>query len=708
MSAVTPSPVAARAVTRVLVANRGEVAARVFRTCRSLGLGTVAVYADPDADLPYVREADLAVPLAGSSAAETYLDTGKLLAAAARAGADAIHPGYGFLAESPDFARAVIAAGLTWIGPRPETIALMGSKIEAKRVAAEAGVPLAPSAEVTGDDEIAWAEAATSVGFPLLVKASAGGGGRGMRLVEEPSGLVDAIRSARREAASAFGDGTVFLERFLRGARHVEVQILGDEHGRVVHLYERECSIQRRHQKIVEEAPSPGTDPATLRAMWAAAVALGRLVGYVGLGTVEFLVSGERGQQEFFFLEMNTRLQVEHPVTERLTMTDLVRLQLQVAQGLPHGLDDGGFDVWPDDAPDEFDPAGLEPVETEHPEGAYAIEARLYAEDPAAGYLPSTGPVLLFEPGGDEGVRWDVGVETGSVVSPHFDALLAKAVAEGRTRTEAVARLTRALRSTRIHGVRTNRDQLVAILESGPFLAGVTPTDFLELFPELVAPEVPAEVSDAHLVAAVLHGVHVRQAASPLRFAPAGWRNVPSGPDHATYARPDGRTVEVRYTLRAGDTATVGIDGVDHEVSLPRPGLSGPHGADHGVVDAVVDGVRRRLLVELYPDHDGLVHVDGAGWSTSWRELPRFAEPDDVAAAGAPSTPVPGTVTAVEVAVGDHVTEGQTLVVLEAMKMEHRVSAGSAGTVAAVLVGVGQSVDAHEVLVVLEPEVGDG
>ncbi len=702
-----------RRIGRLLVANRGEIASRVFRTARDLGIATVAVYSEPDATLPFVADADLAVPLRGATAAQTYLDVDQILAAAHRTGADAVHPGYGFLAENAAFARAVQAAGLVWVGPAPDTIERLGSKLDAKRVAAAAGVPLAPSADLAGDDPQAWLAAAEQVGFPLLVKASAGGGGRGMRLVEEPDELAAAVPSARREAASAFGDGTVFAEHYLHGARHVEVQILGDGQGSVVHLFERECSIQRRHQKIIEESPSPGTAVPTLRAMYAAAVALGRAVGYVGVGTVEFLVVGDDERQQFFFLEMNTRLQVEHPVTEMVTYKDLVKAQLVVAQGLPHGLSDGGFDRWDDeldvvelphdrsdddgdDPPgaadsDELDDSDIE----DHLDRSHAVEARLYAEDPAAGYLPSTGPVLLFDYDEDDTrVRWECTVETGSVVSPYYDALLAKVIAAGSTRQEAVAALAQALRGIRVHGLRTNRDQLVAVLESEPFQAGGTPTDFLDLFPELVAPAVPAEVQDAHLVAAVLSGVRQRRDAAPLAFAPPGWRNVPAGPDMIAYRRGDGTTIEATYRLAVDGTAMVALGGAEHAVML--------HGADEDAVDAVVDGVRRRCLVAVYPAPEGdLVCVDGGGWSTQWVELPRFVAGTGGGPTAAPTAPVPGTVTAVLVRVGDVVEPGQALVVLEAMKMEHRVSAGVAGSVDAVLVEVGQAVDAHDILVTL-------
>jgi len=663
---MTPTP-----ITTLLVANRGEIARRVFRTAHRLGISTVAVCSDPDAGEPFAREADVTVPLPGSTAAETYLDAGRLLAAARLAGADAVHPGYGFLAEDPDFAQAVLDAGLAWVGPPPAAIRAMGGKVEAKRLVASAGVPLAPSAELDDDDAEQWLAAAEQVGYPLLVKASAGGGGKGMRLVTGPEPLAAEVAAARREAASAFGDPTVFLERYLAGARHVEVQVFGDTHGRVVHLFERECSIQRRHQKVVEESPSPGVTAATRERLYAAAVEAARAVGYVGAGTVEFLVDGAGDAQRAYFLEMNTRLQVEHPVTELVTGLDLVELQLAVAQGepLPFG-----------------------------PEGAtragHAIEVRLYAEDPAADHRPSTGPVLLFEPGGGEGVRWDSGVETGSVVSPYYDPMLGKAIALGATRAQASARLARALRGTRVHGPTTNRDALVAILESTAFRSGDTPTDFLDRHPDLLAARPPAPVRTAQVLAAVLHGAHTRRAAAAVQaFAPSGWRNVPAVPQ-TVVLDVDGEPVEVGYGYdrTGGVRATVG--GESHEVRVVA--------VDAGLIDLVVDGVRRRLAVSRHGDR---VFVDGGGWSAALAERPRFPDHSGATSAHGPSTPVPGTVTVVLVAAGDAVVEGQTLVVLEAMKMEHRIVAGAAGVVTEVLVAVGDSVDAHQVVAVLADTV---
>ena len=409
-------------IGKLLIANRGEIAARISRTARGLGIATVAVYSDPDADAPYVTLADEAVRLPGASPADTYLRGDLIIAAAGATGADAVHPGYGFLSENAAFARACADAGLIFVGPAPGTIAAMGSKVEAKALMAAAGVPVLPGASITCDPEPDpgnLAAAAAGVGFPLLVKAAFGGGGRGMRLVRDPAGLTEAVHSARGEAASAFGDGTVFLERFVTDPRHVEVQILGDAAGQVVHLFERECSIQRRYQKIVEECPSPAVGEDLRAALGAAAVAAGEAIGYTGAGTVEFVLDRDGS---FFFLEVNTRLQVEHPVTEEVTGLDLVEMQLRIAEGEP--------------LPPEVRGARI---------SGHAIEVRLYAEDVPAGFVPATGVLHRFAIPAGPGVRVDTGFRDGSVVSPYYDAMLAKVIARGRTRAEAARRLARAL-----------------------------------------------------------------------------------------------------------------------------------------------------------------------------------------------------------------------------------------------------------------------
>jgi acetyl/propionyl-CoA carboxylase alpha subunit len=661
------------AMKRLLVANRGEIARRVFRTARAMGIETVAVYSEPDADAPFVRDADIAIPLRGATSAETYLDVEQILDAVRRSGADAVHPGYGFLSENAGFAEQMMAAGVTWIGPTPESIRAMALKVEAKRLAASAGVPLVPGAEL--GEGVDAAAAATEVGYPLLVKASAGGGGKGMRIVERPEDLTEALESARREAQASFGDATVFLERYLTESRHVEVQVFGDTHGTVVHLGERECSIQRRHQKIVEESPSPGLAPHLAEPMYAAATSLARSIGYVGAGTVEFIVAGEGETQEFYFLEMNTRLQVEHPVTEMVTGLDLVEWQIRVARGesLPRSQED-------------IAPCG------------HAIEVRLYAEDPSRGYLPNTGTLECFET--PEGLRVDSGVESGSVVSAFYDPMLAKVIAHAADRPTATAVLARGLRSSRIHGLVTNRESLVAILQSERFVSGDTTTAFLDYEPATLAPEIPAAVLDRHLTAIAAQG------GDEVAGVPRGWRNVPSVPELigvTPLGAEDGPTIAYRET-RDGLSINVVPAGVDAHLDDGRQvGLASVH-VTGSRVTVMLDGVRASHDVAAYAE---LLCVDDGLWSTQWRIRPRFPDLEAGASAAGPSTPVPGTVTVVEVSPGDRVTAGQTLVVLEAMKMEHRITADTDAIVSEVLVEPGQSVDAHQVVAVLAPEEAD-
>ncbi|MFG3700396.1 biotin carboxylase N-terminal domain-containing protein [Micromonospora sp. NPDC047620] len=654
-------------ITRLLVANRGEIARRVFATCRALGIGTVAVHSDADADAPFVAEADHAVRLPGNTPAETYLRIDLVLDAARRAGADAVHPGYGFLAESAGFAQAVTDAGLTWVGPPPKAIAVMGDKVAAKALLAETGVPMLPT----------WTDADEITDFPVLVKASAGGGGRGMRVVRDAAALAEAVASARREAAAAFGDGTVFVERYVEQGRHVEVQIFGDTHGTVVALGERECSIQRRHQKIVEEAPA--IVPADLRRrLHEAAVAAGRAVDYVGAGTVEFLLAPTG---EFFFLEMNTRLQVEHPVTEAVTGLDLVRLQLLVAEGGPL------------------------PLAATPPTSGHAIEVRLCAEDPAQGWRPATGTLhriavpgvsAEFGPLPGPGLRLDSGVVDGSPVGAHYDSMLAKLVAWGQTRAEAARALAGALARAELHGVTTNRDLLVRVLRSDDFQAAEIDTGFLERHPEVLAPLLPADRLPLAALAAALAGAAGRRAAAPvLAGLPSGWRNVPAFPQVARFAGPGGGEIEVRYRLdRAGALAEWSTDpATDHPVSLVEAA------PDRVVLD--VDGVRRTYRVRRA---GSAVFVDGPDGAAGLAELPRFPEPTAELAAGSLVAPLPGAVTRVHVEVGQRVAAGDLLLTLEAMKLEHPVLAPADGVVAELPVPAGGQVDTGTVLAVVDPE----
>jgi propionyl-CoA carboxylase alpha chain len=649
-------------ITNLLVANRGEIARRVFRSCRDAGIGTVAVFSDADIDSPHVYEADAGVRLPGNAPSETYLRTELLVKAAVTTGADAVHPGYGFLSENAAFARAVLDAGLVWVGPPPEAIDTMGSKVESKRLMSAAGVPVLSEldpAEVTEDD------------LPLLVKASAGGGGRGMRIVRHVGELAEAIEGARAEAGSAFGDPTVFCERYLETGRHIEVQVMADRHGTVWALGERECSIQRRHQKVIEEAPSPLVDPAMREELFEAARKAAKAIDYVGAGTVEFL-AGPDGR--FYFLEMNTRLQVEHPVTECTTGLDLVALQLRVADGgrLP-----------------------LDPPEST----AHAIEVRLYAEDPAAGWQPQSGTLHRFEvPGVDAefeipakfGLRLDSGVISGSVVGVHYDPMLAKVIAWAPDRAEAARRLATALAGAKIHGVVTNRDLLVNVLRHDAFLAGETDTAFFDRhgLDTLSRPLANDEATRLSALAAALSDAAAnRESAKTQSRLPSGWRNVPSAPQRKRYSA-GGVEYEVAYRLGRSGLVADGHSDVDLVEARP------------GTVVLDVAGVRRTFGVGRY---EGLSCVDSALGSVAFVAEPRYADPDAALAAGSLVAPMPGTVVRVAVSDGDTVAAGDPLLWLEAMKMEHKISAPTAGVVSE-LVAVGKQVDLGTILAVVKEQ----
>ena len=651
-------------ITRLLIANRGEIAARIIRSAHALGLATVAVYSDPDAEAPYVTQADEAVRLPGAVPADTYLRGEAIIAAAAAAGADAVHPGYGFLSENAAFARACADAGLIFVGPRPETIEAMGDKIRAKAIMAEADVPVLPSATVTDTTDLSAAGA--RVGFPLLVKAAFGGGGRGMRLVTGPAELAEAVGSARREAASAFGDGTVFLERYVTDPRHVEVQILGDTHGDVVHLFERECSIQRRYQKIGEECPSPAVDDDLREALTAAAVAAGWAVGYTGAGTVEFVLDRDR---KFYFLEMNTRLQVEHPVTEAVTGLDLVELQLLIAEGEP-----------------------LPPQARAARINGHAIEVRLYAEDVAAGFVPATGTLHRFRIPAAAGIRVDTGFRDGSVVSPYYDAMLAKVIAHARTRADAARRLARALGQAGIHGLTTNRDLLAAILREPEFLAGGTDTGYLTRHePAALAAASPTATATHALAAALARQARHRSEAPVLGTLPSGWRNVFSAPQRVAYTAA-GQAREVTYRIR-GDHVDAEVDGV------PLQALVRAAAPDQ--VDLEIDGTRRVYRVHQVGAD---VYVDASDGSSTLSEIPRFGDPAKLAPAGSLLAPMPGLVLRVLAEPGAVVTAGQPLLVLEAMKMEQTVSAPADGVLAELRAKAGEQVSTGQVLAVLQTE----
>jgi acetyl/propionyl-CoA carboxylase alpha subunit len=634
-----------------------------MRTASGLGIATVAVFSDPDENAPFVQEADEAFRLTGSAPSDTYLSIEKVIEAARATEADAVHPGYGFLSENAKFARACEEGGLVFVGPSAASIDAMGSKIEAKAMMAKAGVPVLPGLVIGGDSTgHELAEGASGVGFPLLVKASFGGGGRGMRVVHALPELAGAIAEAQREAASAFGDETVFLERYIESPRHVEVQIVGDSFGNVVHLFERECSIQRRHQKIIEEAPSPGVD-ADLRAkICATSVAAAHAIDYVGVGTIEFVVNSEG---DFFFLEMNTRIQVEHPITEMVTGLDLVRLQLEIASG------------------------GALPTELSHTTiNGHAIEARLYAEDVPAGFVPVAGRLDRFQIPKTSGVRVDSGYESGNTVSTFYDSMLAKVVAWAPSRQEAATKLADTLARVTVHGVVTNRDLLVQTLRTEDFLQGHTDTGFYERHDPTTLGR-PAHHKDAprlhpFAVAAyrIAHGGRCGPQPSAL---PPSWRNV------------------------GGGTASLFFEIDGEEIEIPGRVAEFPEGLTVGDVgpDSVVlyhDNVRREYQLE----NVGMAwYVDSSLGSTTVREIPRFAVATSTALVGSLVAPLPGTVITVVVLVGNCVEEGDLVVTLEAMKMEHAVRAPYAGRVEEVRVAPGDQVDAGDVLVVVESSDGD-
>ncbi|HMG23852.1 MAG TPA: biotin carboxylase N-terminal domain-containing protein [Kofleriaceae bacterium] len=653
-----------RTIDKLLVANRGEIALRVMRTCRAMGIASVAVHSDADAGAPFVRFADEAVRIGPPPARESYLVINAILDAARVTGAAAIHPGYGFLSENARFSEAVADAGLVFVGPPAGVIAQLGSKQAAKRIAARAGVPTVPG--YLGDDQstAGLVAAAEAIGFPLLVKASAGGGGRGMRIVRQAGELAEAIDRARGEAGSAFGDDTLLLERYVERPRHIEIQILGDSHGNVVHLWERECSIQRRHQKVIEEAPSPALDPERRAAMGRAAVELGRVVGYVGAGTVEFITDPAGA---FYFLEVNTRLQVEHPVTELTCGLDLVREQIRIARGEPLG-----YDAAP-------------------PQRGWAIEVRLCAEDADRDYLPTTGALLAVdvpEQTGAATLRADLGVAAGSEVGIHYDSMLGKIIAHAATRREAAQLLRRTLEQAWLPGLVTNREQLARILAHPAFLAGELDTHFLERHAgELAARPPGLDRIRIAAVGATLHGIAARRAPDDLT-AP-GWRNVRFADQQVTYKLGDADVI-VGYRPAGGELEIL-IGGVATRVSR--------FGVDGDRVWFVEHGGHRRALRVARAGARIWVLADGQAFALV--EQPRFAEPGAGAVAGGLTAPMPGKVVRVLVTEGQEVAANAPLVVLEAMKMEHTVRATAAGTVRAIHVAVGDQVDGDRVLAVV-------
>ncbi|WP_405539334.1 acetyl/propionyl-CoA carboxylase subunit alpha [Streptomyces sp. NBC_00075] len=673
----------------VLIANRGEIAVRVIRTLRRLGIRAIAVHSAADADARHVREADLAVELRPGGPAYGYLDIGQIVDAALHNGAQAIHPGYGFLSENAAFAQAVTDAGLAFVGPPASAIELMGDKIRAKDTVRAYGVPVVPGSSGSGLTDGQLAEAAYEVGMPVLLKPSAGGGGKGMHLVRDPELLLEEISAARREARGAFGDDTLLVERWIDRPRHIEIQVLADTHGNVVHLGERECSLQRRHQKIVEEAPSVLLDEETRAAMGAAAVEAARSCGYAGAGTVEFIVSADR-PDEYFFMEMNTRLQVEHPVTELITGLDLVDWQLRVAAG-----------------------ESLAFSQKEVTFEGHAVEVRLYAEDPDRGFLPTGGRVLaLREPSG-EGIRVDSGLVEGYEVGSRYDPMLAKVIAHGPDRETALRRLRAALDDTRVLGVTVNTGFLRRLLDDPDVAAGRLDTGLVEArLDSLVRAPMPPEVP---VTAALL----ARGALSTTSADGSGWANPfsagtgwrigsPAWSTHR-FASGDGEPVEVR--VRAVNPPG-GHESGGHEVSVDgaEPVQASLRGGPPGSVLLSWSGATRRFDHAVEHTAAGEVHWLARGADT-WRL--RAADPLRLAgtkaagegSGGSLTAPMPGTVTLVKAAVGDTVTAGQTVLVVEAMKMEHALTAPFDGTVVELRAVPGANVAMDELLAVIEPLV---
>ncbi|WP_394823929.1 acetyl/propionyl/methylcrotonyl-CoA carboxylase subunit alpha [Pendulispora albinea] len=651
---------------RILVANRGEIAVRVLRGARALGYETVAVYSDADRHSLHVREAHRAVRIGPPPAAESYLSIPRLLDAAKGAEADAVHPGYGFLSERAEFARAVVDAGLTFIGPDPSSIEAMGNKSAAKARMIEAGVPCIPGYQGADASDASLLDAATSIGFPIMVKAAAGGGGRGMRLVHDASSLAESLRAARSEAESAFGSGELLLEKAIVGARHVEIQVFGDRHGHVVHLGERDCSIQRRNQKVVEEAPSPAVDEPLRAAMGAAAVRAAKAVNYVGAGTVEFLLDRDG---RFYFLEMNTRLQVEHPVTELVYGVDLVAWQLLIARGEPLPLDQDAILAR---------------------RRGHAIEVRLCTEDPAKGYLPQTGTVLRWRAPEGEGVRVDTHLETGAVIGPFYDSMQAKIVAHATDRTGARDRLLRALADTTLFGVATNRDFLARIVGSEPFAEGRAATDFLGQHPEMTAAAVPAvHAALAAVVIVVDDGLRLTEGRELEAASLLGWQS----------------------TLPMATALTLGCQGQDTALTLTP---LGPESYRVTVRDAApvevhavrADGSSLRYAVGAvqkvarYAWHGDALWLDAEGVTETYAD--RTYRPAEAAAPGADGivrAHMDGKIVRVGIAPGDEVEKGHVLVVVEAMKLELEFAAPIAGTVHEVNVRAGDQVATGQVLV---------
>ena len=637
---------------KLLIANRGEIACRIIKSAHDMGISCVAVYVDADADSLFVKQADEAIRLSDS-----YLNSKEIIAAAKTTGAQAIHPGYGFLSENAKFSRDVLKEGLIWVGPNSRVITSMGDKLKAKVLAEKAGVPTLP---MTTDPKKAG-----SIGFPVLIKAAAGGGGKGMRIVETKKDLKESILSAQREALSGFGDDRVFIERYVGSSRHIEIQILGDSHGNVVHLGERECSIQRRHQKIIEESPSPRVNPEMRQAMGEAAVNLAKKLKYESAGTVEFLVDDKTG--EFWFLEVNTRLQVEHPVTEGVTGKDLVYEQLRIARGEELGYEQDDV-KW---------------------KGS-SIEARLYAEDPSNDFLPATGQLIAYQPDANIEARWDTGVEQGSVIGTDFDPMIAKVISTGKTRTDAANKLALALESLHIGGVITNRDFLVSSLRSEEFHQGLTTSDFIEkVDPQRKIPMLGETLKLASSVAALwIQGLN-RNNSKTLNQIPSGWRNSRLPKQKLSF-----KCLEEEATI----TYQIRRDG---SFDLNEGSIAKIFNWRESGIDIEIDG--QRFFSKVTKNNETVVvHMP---WGDAVLEiLPRFVMPGSEVQAGGLIAPMPGKVIDLKVKVGSKVKKGETLVILEAMKMEHQVKASEDGKVSKLLIRKDDQLENGALLMVVDPK----
>ncbi|EMD84558.1 acetyl/propionyl/methylcrotonyl-CoA carboxylase subunit alpha [Pacificimonas flava] len=657
---------------KLLIANRGEIARRVIRTARRMGIETVAVYSDADRDAPHVRDADEAVHIGPAPAAESYLRIDRIVDAARRTGADAVHPGYGFLSENAAFARALSEAGILFVGPKATSIERMGLKDAAKALMKKAGVPVTPGYQGEDQSLQRLEKAAQSVGYPLLIKAVAGGGGKGMRRVDSEAEFADALIAAKREGEASFGNDNVLIERLIQRPRHVEVQVFGDAKGNVVHLFERDCSLQRRHQKVVEEAPAPGLSPRTRQALGEAAVRAAKAIDYLGAGTIEFILdtetTDENGDNPFYFMEMNTRLQVEHPVTELITGTDLVEWQIRVARG-----------------------ESLPKCQEELSVSGHAVEARLYAEDPATGFLPSTGPLDRLDfPRESGGVRIDSGVEEGGAVTVHYDPMIAKVIACGPSRDAAIDRLVSALDATIVEGVKTNRAFLARLIDDGEFRSGAVHTGLIEQRLEALT-ELPDASGPAAAVAALALTLPRGKADAPTLFSDfPGWRmNLPAR-RYVDLFPEDGEPMHLMLERADGGYRVSGCDSSEM--------LSG-RWRDDTHIEAVVDGTPMLAIVVF--DEDSLeVRIGGEarryGTSAAAVEGPAGGDGSVVA-------PMPGRVLNLFVENGKMVEAGERLLVLEAMKMENRLTAPIGGRVVDLSITEGNQVSEGAVLLTIEP-----